>query len=68
MVMMSLWQRDGVSISDLVRHTRFDAGTLTPLLRRLQNKGLIDIQVAETDERRKVVTVTAQRKLGTDHN
>ena len=59
-VMMSLWQRDGVNISDLVGHTRFDAGTLTPLLRRLQKKGLIDIQVADTDERRKVITVTAQ--------
>ncbi len=46
LVMMSLWQQDGVSISDLARHTRFDAGTLTPLLRRLQKKGLIDIQVA----------------------
>lgn len=59
-VMMSLWKRDGVSISELVQHTRFDAGTLTPLLRRLQKKGLIDIKVADTDERRKVITVTAQ--------
>jgi MarR family transcriptional regulator, organic hydroperoxide resistance regulator len=59
-VMMSLWKQDGVSISELVQHTRFDAGTLTPLLRRLQKKGLIDIQVADTDERRKVITVTTQ--------
>lgn len=60
LVMMSLWQRDGVSISHLARHTRFDAGTLTPLLRRLQNKALIDIRVADSDERRRVVTLTKQ--------
>ena len=60
LVMMSLWQRDQVSISHLVKHTRLDAGTLTPLLRRLQKKGLIDIQVAESDERRRIITVTKQ--------
>lgn len=59
-VMMSLWQRDAVSISELVRHTRLDAGTLTPLLRRLQTKGLVNLQVAEEDERRKIVTITGQ--------
>lgn len=59
-VMMSLWQRDGVSISDLAQHTRFDAGTLTPLLRRLQDKSLIDVKVAEGDERRKIVSVSRQ--------
>lgn len=58
LVMMSLWQRDCVSISALAEHTRFDAGTLSPLLRRVQDKGLIDIQTAEDDERRKVVTLT----------
>jgi DNA-binding MarR family transcriptional regulator len=57
-VMMSLWQRDGVSISELAAHTRFDAGTLSPLLRRLQGKALVDIQVTPADERRKQVTVT----------
>lgn len=60
LVMMSLWQRDGVSISDLARHTRFDAGTLTPILKRLQHKALIDIRVAKEDERRRKITVTGK--------
>jgi DNA-binding MarR family transcriptional regulator len=59
-VMMSLWQRDEVSISDLARHTRFDAGTLSPILRRLQKKGLLESEVAESDERRRVITVTTK--------
>ena len=59
-VMMSLWQRDKVSISELARHTRFDAGTLTPMLRRLQTKGFINSEVATSDERRRVITLTRQ--------
>ncbi len=59
-VMMSLWQTDGVNISDLVGHTRLDAGTLTPLLRRMEKKDLIDIATADTDERRRVVTLTSR--------
>ncbi|MEP1471678.1 MAG: MarR family transcriptional regulator [Halieaceae bacterium] len=60
LVMMSLWRKDKVSISGLAGHTRFDAGTLTPLLRRLQKKGLVDIQVADDDERRRIISVTRQ--------
>ncbi len=59
-VMMSLWQRDGVIISELAHHTRFDPGTLSPILKRLQNKGLIDSQVARSDERRRMITVTGK--------
>jgi MarR family transcriptional regulator, organic hydroperoxide resistance regulator len=57
-VMMSLWQRDAVSISDLARHTRFDAGTLTPMLKRLEQKNLLTSEVAEADERRRILTLT----------
>lgn len=57
-VMMSLWQRDGVSHSELAGHTRFDAGTLSPMLKRLQDKGLVASTVAENDERRRVVSLT----------
>jgi DNA-binding MarR family transcriptional regulator len=57
-VMMSLWQNDGVSITDLGQHTRFDAGTLTPMLKRLQAKGLIESAACKTDERRKMITLT----------
>ena len=57
-VMMSLWQRDGVSITELARHTRFDAGTLTPMLKRLQAKQLISSTASKVDERSKVITLT----------
>ena len=36
LVMLALWQEDRVMIKNLVERTRFDAGTLTPILKRLQ--------------------------------
>jgi MarR family transcriptional regulator, organic hydroperoxide resistance regulator len=59
LVMLSLWERDGVSISSVGRHTRLDSGTLTPLLRRLEQKGLLTRARAIGDERQKVIRLTA---------
>ncbi len=57
-VMLSLWQTDGVSVKSLSEHTRLDAGTLTPILKRLEEKGWITRQVFEGDERQKRICVT----------
>lgn len=61
-VMLSLWQQDHVSIKELGEHTRFDSGTLTPILKRLEFKGWILRQLSELDERQKVITLTAEGK------
>ena len=63
-VMMSLWQADHVSITHLSGHTRFDAATLTPMLKRLEDKGLLLRQAAQDDERKKIISLTkAGKKL-----
>lgn len=58
LVMLALWEEDGVPIRDLVNHTRLDSGTLTPILKRLEQKGLLIRGRADTDERRKTITLT----------
>jgi DNA-binding MarR family transcriptional regulator len=58
LVMMALWEQDQISISQLSDLTYFDSGSLTPLLKRLDTKGLIKIAVAKDDLRRKVLHVT----------
>ena len=58
-LMMSLWQRDGVSIKELARHTKFDAATLTPMLKRLESKNMIALVSSEQDERSKIVSLTS---------
>lgn len=59
LVMLALWETDHVAIKDLVRRTRFDAGTLTPILKRLESKGLIVLVKDEGDSRQKSVVVSA---------
>lgn len=58
LVMLALWDEDNVMIKRLVERTRFDAGTLTPILKRLADKGLIDLTKSTEDSRQKVVVVT----------
>jgi len=61
-VMLALWDEDNVIIKNLVKRTRFDAGTLTPILKRLENKQLVSIAKSSDDSRQKVVLLSAQGK------
>ena len=58
LVMLVLWERDGLMVSELGERLFLDSGTLTPLLKRLEASGLIarirDVQ----DERRVHITLT----------
>ncbi|MFH7044080.1 MarR family winged helix-turn-helix transcriptional regulator [Paucibacter sp. JuS9] len=52
LVMLVLWEQDGISVSTLGQRLSLDSGTLTPLLKRLEAAGLIKRQRASDDERR----------------
>ncbi len=66
LVMLVLWERDGLMVSELGERLFLDSGTLTPLLKRLEAAGLIARIRALDDERRVHVTLTvAGRKLKT---
>ena len=58
LVMLVLWEGDGLMVSELGERLFLDSGTLTPLLKRLEASGLIarirDVQ----DERRVHITLT----------
>ena len=43
--------RDGVPVSELGRRLRLDSGTLTPLLKRLAERGLVSRNRSVRDER-----------------
>lgn len=59
LVMLVLWEADRegstVRVSDLGKRLRLDSGTLTPLVKRLAERGLVTRQRDTADER--VVTV-----------
>ena len=58
LVMLALWERDGVMVSELGTQLSLDSGTLTPLLKRLENIGHVGRLRDVTDERRVRVTLT----------
>ena len=64
LVMLVLWEGDGLMVSELGQRLYLDSGTLTPLLKRLESNGLISRMRAVEDERRVHIHLTAAgRKL-----
>jgi DNA-binding MarR family transcriptional regulator len=51
LVMMVLWEKDGLSVKELGERLYLDSGTLTPLLKRLEENGLLRRGRAAHDER-----------------
>ena len=58
--MMVLWERQSMTAKELGRTLYLDSGTLTPLLKKLENKGLLTRKRSETDERNLIITVTSE--------
>jgi DNA-binding MarR family transcriptional regulator len=59
LVLLTLWERDEVTVSALGERLYLDSGTLTPLLKRLENSGFLRRQRAPHDERQVIVSLTA---------
>jgi MarR family transcriptional regulator, organic hydroperoxide resistance regulator len=51
LVLLVLWERDGVAVNRIGRRLALDSGTLTPLLKRLEQRGLVQRRRATGDER-----------------
>ncbi len=62
LVMMALWESDVLSVKDLGRRLGLDSGTLTPLLKRLEKGGYIERKRDVADERRVLISLTAEGK------
>ena len=60
LALLVLWERDGVSVSEIGERLYLDSGTLTPLLKRLESQSLVDRTRDPQDERRVVIRLTAQ--------
>jgi len=50
-VMLVLWERDGLAVKEIGEQLFLDSGTLTPLLKRLEAAGLVLRQRSSADER-----------------
>lgn len=64
LVLLVLWEHDGLTVSEVGERLSLDSGTLTPLLKRLEANGLVARIRDVADERRVHVNLTAVgRKL-----
>jgi DNA-binding MarR family transcriptional regulator len=60
LVMLALWERDGVPVKDLGERLFLDSGTLTPLLKRLEAAQLVKRTRGTEDERLMLIALTPQ--------
>ncbi len=58
LVLMALAEEDGISISALASRLEVSKATMTPMLRRLEVKGLLTREIQEGNERQKIVALT----------
>lgn len=57
--MMVLWQEETISVRDLGSRLYLDSGTLTPVLKSLEEKGYVTRCRSQTDQRVLDVSITA---------
>lgn len=58
LVMLVLWEHKTLSVKELGEKLLLDSGTLTPLLKRLEEKGLVKRERSKADERMVFISLT----------
>ena len=60
LVMMVLWEKKSLNVKELGEQLYLDSGTLTPLLKKMEGKGLVTRTRSKEDERNLIVEITAE--------
>lgn len=61
-VLMVLWETDGIPINELGKKLFLDNGTLTPLLKKMEGQGYLTRQRSKQDERMVIISLTQKGK------
>lgn len=59
-VLMVLWEYESINVGKLGEILYLDAGTLTPLLKRLEKAGYVTRQRSKDDERVTIISITSE--------
>jgi DNA-binding MarR family transcriptional regulator len=59
LVLMVLWEQDQQTVSGIGERLQLDSATLTPLLKRMEQAGLVNRVRAANDERQVIISLTA---------
>ena len=63
LVLMVLWETDGISVHEISDKLILNTNTVTPLLKRMETQGLIKRHRSDSDERKVIVHLTPEGKL-----
>lgn len=58
--LMVLWEKGALGVKDLGEHLFLDSGTLTPVLKALEKKGIVKRSRSEKDERSIIISLTPE--------
>lgn len=58
--MMVLWEHHSIGVKELGDMLFLDSGTLTPMLKKMEQRGWLTRERSRSDERRVVVTITPE--------
>ena len=60
LALLVLWEQDGLPVNEIGQKLLLNTNTVTPLLKRMEAQGLVTRRRSADDERRVIVTLTAQ--------
>ncbi len=61
-VLLVLWEKDGITVGEICDKLMLDNGTLSPLLKKIQQAGYIERKRSQKDDRVVLVTLTKEGK------
>ncbi|MBQ5341136.1 MAG: MarR family transcriptional regulator [Oscillospiraceae bacterium] len=62
LVFLVLWEQDGITVGEICEKLMLDNGTLSPLLKKMQQDGYIEKKRSDDDERVVLITLTQEGK------
>ena len=58
LVLLVLWEQDGITVGEICKKLMLDSGTLSPLLKKMQQSGYLVKIHSKEDERAVLITLT----------
>jgi MarR family transcriptional regulator, organic hydroperoxide resistance regulator len=62
LVMLVLWESDGVTVNDIAHRLILNTNTITPLLKRMETMNLITRSTSKEDQRKVIIQLTEKGK------
>ena len=59
-VFLVLWEKDGITVGEICDRLMLDNGTLSPLLKKMQQAGYIERKRSEEDDRMVLISLTEE--------